>query len=116
MVHEAVGNPNLFFFNGRRRNLLCLILQTSLMLKILDSYNNFSLQTSLAHNESATRSHLSASDVGFAVDASIARSRADLLRLNIVVVSAGVLVADVLDAADVDLGESGSVAVVRVDT
>jgi hypothetical protein len=97
MVHEAVGNPNLFFFNGRRRNLLCLILQTSLMLKILDSYNNFSLQTSLALNESATRSHLSA-------------------RLNIVVVSAGVFVADVLDAADVDLGESGSVAVVRVDT
>jgi hypothetical protein len=63
----------------------------------------------------ANRNHLSASDVGLAVDASIAGARADLLRLNIVVVSAGVLVADVLDAADVDFGESGSVAVVGVD-
>lgn len=57
-----------------------------------------------------------ASDVGLAVDASVAGAGADLLRLDVVVVSAGVLVADGLDTADVDVGESGSVAEVGVDT
>lgn len=55
-------------------------------------------------------------DVGLAVDASIARARAHLLRLNIVVVGAGVFVADLLDAAGLDVGEGGGVAVVGVDT
>lgn len=54
-------------------------------------------------------------NVRLAVNASIARARADLLGLNVVVVRASVLVADFLDAADFDVGESGGVAVVGVN-
>ena len=61
------------------------------------------------------RDRLGLSDVGLAVDAVVAGARADLLRLNVVVISALVLVADLLDAAGLDVGESGSVAVVGVD-
>lgn len=57
-----------------------------------------------------------ASDVGLAVDASVAGAGADLLGLDVVVVSASVLVADGLDTADVDVGERGSVTEVGVDT
>jgi len=61
------------------------------------------------------RKRLGLGNVRLAVAASITRARADLLGLNVVVISAGVLVADFLDAADFDVGESGSVAVVGVD-
>lgn len=59
--------------------------------------------------------HLLLRDVGLAVDASIARARADLLGLNIVVVGASVLVADGLDTRGLDVRESRSVTEVGVD-
>lgn len=54
-------------------------------------------------------------DVGLAVDASIAGARADLLGLNIVVVSASVLVADGLYASGLDALEGSGVTEVGVD-
>ena len=61
------------------------------------------------------RKRLGLGNVRLAVAASITRARADLLGLNVVVISAGVLVANFLDDADFDVGESGGVAVVGVD-
>jgi len=61
-------------------------------------------------------SHLGSGDVGLAVDASIARARANLGRLLAVVVGTLEVLANVLDAAGLDALESGSVAVVGVDT
>jgi hypothetical protein len=57
----------------------------------------------------------SLSDVRLAVNASITGTRADLRRLNVVVVSAGVLDANLLDAANFDVLEGGGVAKVGVD-
>lgn len=108
----------------QRRNYICL--QTSTTLKSSSTLNSSSMSLlhftnhgRINHSQSVVarghKSNLLLGDVGLAVDASVTRARADLLRLNIVVISASVLVADGLDTAGLDVGESGSVAQVRVD-
>jgi hypothetical protein len=62
------------------------------------------------------QSHLGSSDVRLAVNASIARARADLRGLLAVVVSTLEVLANILDAGGLDALESGSVTVVGVDT
>jgi hypothetical protein len=55
------------------------------------------------------------SDVRRGVDAVIARPRAVLLRLLVVVIGAGVSNTDIIHIRDLDIGECRSIAVVGVD-